>query len=230
MRKITISIFFIVVQVCFSLVFAKDNDVLSASQELEKLKQEKHALESDSKKREAACYKKFEVNNCLQEIKKTTQISLNAIKRRELEIKDVQRNEKIQANDKKRIDKENSVAPNDRKTTNTESENKTGPIRSIKTDDEIAVDKVATDKLRAEEAKRRLDDTNRKLVQSQRKNQSRENKNKQAADNIAKYNQKLALAAAKEAALKKENSERKKPKSASLPIPTALSDVPPPDR
>ncbi|MEY4425957.1 MAG: hypothetical protein RL535_255 [Pseudomonadota bacterium] len=230
MKKITIAIFFIVAQACSCLVSAKDNDVLSASQELEKLKQKKHALESDSKMREAACYKKFEVNNCLQEIKKTTQISLNAIKLRELEIKDVQRNEKIQADDKKRIDKENSVASNDRKTANTESVTKTGKIRSIKTDDEIAVDKVASDKLRAEQAKRRLDDTNHKLIQSQRKNQSRENKNNQAADNIAKYNQKLALAAAKEATLKKENSERKKPKSAPLPIPGAVSDVPPPGR
>lgn len=229
MKKIFIAILLIGVQACFLAASAKNNDVLDASEELEKLKQQKHAIDLNSKTQVAACYQKFAVSNCLQEVKATTQTSLNSIKRRELEIKDSQRNAKIQTDEIKQIGSKNDVVPKAGEAANLKSTTaKTRQIKSIKTDGEILADKTISDKLRAEQAKRRLDDSNRKQAQLQRKNQIRENKNNQSADNVAKYNQKMALAAAKKAAVEEESLLREQPKSASLPIPKTISSIPTP--
>jgi hypothetical protein len=85
------------------------------------------------------------------------------------------------------------------------------------------VDKTVSDKSREKQAKRRLDDSNRKLADSQKKNRIRENKTSLSPQNVAKYNQKIALSAAKKDAFEKESLERKKPKSASLPMPNIIS-------
>ena len=225
MKKFILMMFLITVQAYFLPAYAENGYVLSASGELEKLKQERQAIESNSKKEEATCYKKFAVNNCLQDVKATTQKSLNVIKRHELEIKDSQRNAKIESTDKKQTDNKKDVTPpyvGDIPNVKSNSE-KTREIKSSKTDEEILVDKTASDRLRLEQAKIRLDDSNRKLAASQRKTQIRESKNNQSVANVAKYNQKIALSAAKKAALEKENSERKKPRSPSLPIPNIVS-------
>jgi len=225
MKKFILTMFLITVHAYLLPAYAEDVSVSSSSAELEKLKQERQAIESNSKNEEAACYKKFAVNNCLQDVKTTTQKSLNVIKRRELEIKDSQRNAKIQSTDKKQTDNKKGVTPYIGETANVKSNTeKTREIKSIKTDEETLADKTASDRLRLEQAKIRLDDSNRKLVASQRKTQIRQSKNSQSVANVAKYNQKIALSAAKKVALEKENSERKKPKSSSLPIPNFVSE------
>ena len=71
--------------------------------------------------------------------------------------------------------------------------------------------------------KKRLEESNQKLAASQKKAQTRASKNSQSAANAAKYNQKLAQAEAHKAALEKKNLERKKAKSAPLPIPNSNS-------
>ena len=154
MKKIFIAILLIGVQACFLAASAKNNDVLDASEELEKLKQQKHAIDLNSKTQVAACYQKFAVSNCLQEVKATTQTSLNSIKRRELEIKDSQRNAKIQTDEIKQIGSKNDVVPKAGEAANLKSTTaKTRQIKSIKTDGEILADKTISDKLRAEQEK-----------------------------------------------------------------------------
>jgi colicin import membrane protein len=223
MKKTIFAILLITLQAFLALAFAKNIGVSDTFEELDKLKREKYAVESESKNQEAACYQKFAVSNCLQEIKKTTQISLKSIKRRELEIKDSQRDAKIQFDEKKQSDSKNDLTIKAGEAANLKCPAKSGHTNFIETVGELPVDKTVSGKSRAKQAKRRLDDSNRKLADSLKKNRIRENKTSLSPQNVAKYNQKIALAAAKKDALEKESLERKKPKSASLPMPNIIS-------
>ena len=61
---------------------------------LNRIKQEKLEIDANLKRQEAVCYKKFAVSNCLKDAKTEAQAALNQIKRREIEIKELQRNTK----------------------------------------------------------------------------------------------------------------------------------------
>lgn len=232
MKNIIITIFFIAVQAYVTLARAQIDVTLSAANEIESIKQEKLEIDANLKRQEALCYKKFAVSNCLKEAKTEAQAALNQIKRREIEIKEIQRDIKIKSDQNK---KEKAVEKNTESVSAesaiSESKDKSKviktvkPGRAIKTDAEVLAEKNTNDKLRADAAKKRLEDTNQKLAASQKKAQTRASKNSQSAANAALYNQKLAQAEAHKAALEKKNLERKKAKSAPLPIPNLIPEV-----
>jgi colicin import membrane protein len=232
MKSIFFTIFFIAAQVYITPATAKNDDIQNAADELILIKQEKLAIDASLKKQEALCYKKFAVSSCLKDAKTEAQTALNKIKRREIEIKELQRSAKAESDLNKKEKPLGKNTPNNgAEAVVGESVGKTKvvktakPSRTVKTDEEILSEKNAKDKSRAEAANKRLDDSNHKLAASQKKTQIREGKNSQSSANLDKYKQKLLQAEAHKAAIEKANLERKKEKSAPLPIPASIPDV-----
>lgn len=210
-------------------VTAANSNEKNAIDELAKLKQEKLAIDANLKKYEAACYKKFAVSNCLKDGKIEAQTALNKVKRREFEIRELQRNYKAESDlsKKEKAANENAANTKDLGATGepkniTKTEKVAKPATSIKTDAEILAEKNANDKSRADAAKKRLEESNQKQAASQKKAQMRANTNSRSSANTAAYNQKLAQAEAHKAALEKKNLERKKTISAPLPLPDSI--------
>jgi colicin import membrane protein len=204
------------------------NAGLSAPQNLASTKQEKAVIDANLKTQQAACYKKFAVNNCLKDAKIEAQTALNAVKRREAEINAQQRNAKIDLDLTK---KEKIAAKNAENNISSdkasEIKDKTKDIKTtksgkaVKTDAEILLEKKSADKSRVDIAQKRLVELNQKQVVSQKKVQSRVSKNSQSSANAAKYSHKLARAEEYKQALEKTTSAKNKPKSTPLPIPAA---------
>lgn len=210
---------------------AVNNIELSAAQEFANIKQEKAVIDANLKKQEAACYKKFAVNNCLKEAKTEAQIALNAIKRREIAINDLQRNAKAESDQRK---KEKTAVKNAEKSSTSDKASevkdqtktfKTAkPAKAIKSDADILVEKNAADKSRADAAQKRLAESNQKQAASQKKAQIKAIKNSQAEANVHKHTQKLRKAEEHKAEVEKSRlskSSQSKPKSAPLPVPNA---------
>jgi colicin import membrane protein len=231
-RSILFTIILIAVQACIVPARAQTDEInrkilteLSVSEEFAKLKQERAVIDANLKKQEAVCYKKFAVNNCLKDAKTEAQAALNAVKRRENEINDQQRNAKIESDQskKEKISSKKVGNNTDDKTSEVKDKTRTvkpvKPAKAIQSDADILAKKNAAEKSRADAAQKRLAETNLKQAASQKKAQTRANKNSQSAVNAAKYNQKLIQAEEHKQALEKARLE-KKPKSAPLPMPT----------
>jgi colicin import membrane protein len=231
MKNFLLTIFFIAAQAYMTSANAQNGDLKNASDELLKIKQEKLDIDLNLKKQEAACYKKFAVSRCLIDAKTEAQTALNKIKHRELEIKELQRSAKAESDIRKKEKTPVEKMPrNGAEASEGEPKGKfkldsaIQPSRAVKTDEEIQSDKNANDRSRAEAAKKRVDASNEKLAASQKKSQIRATKNSQSSANLDKYNQKQLQAEAHKASLEKAKLERKKEKSAPLPIPTAIPD------
>lgn len=232
-RSILFTIILIAVQACIVPARAQTDGInrkilteLSVSEEFAKLKQERAVIDTNLKKQEAVCYKKFAVNNCLKDAKTEAQAALNAVKRRENEINDQQRNAKIESDQskKEKTSSKKAVGNNtDDKTSEVKDKTRTvksvKPAKAIQSDADIFAEKNTAEKSRADAAQKRLAETNLKQAASQKKAQTRANKNSQSALNAAKYNRKVIQAEEHRQALEKARLE-KKPKSAPLPIPT----------
>ncbi len=233
MRSILYATFLIAIQVCITPAKAQNMLEINIVEELAKLKQEKLEIDANLKKKEAICYKEFAVSDCLKVAKTEAQADLNKVKRREIEIKDFQRKNKAESSLDKSATGKNTEKNSD-EVAISEAKNKTEKIAksdrvvkltsAIQTDAEILAEKSVNDKLRADAARKRLEESNQKLAASQKKAQSRANKNSQSSANIATYNQKLIKAEAHKADLEKKNLERKKAKSAPLPTPDFIPD------
>jgi colicin import membrane protein len=236
-RSIYFAIILIAVQACITSAMAENtsknegvnvvnNTEFSASQESASIKQEKAAIDANLKKQQAACYKKFAVNNCLKDAKIEAQTALNAVKRHEAEINEKQRNLKIEAYQSK---KEKAAVKNTESNSGgdatSDAKDKTKaakvakPGKVIKSDADILAEKNAAEKSRTDAAQKRLADLNDKQIASQKKAQIRANKNSASTANSAKYDQKLLQAQAHKDELEKANLVKKKPKSAPLPMP-----------
>lgn len=242
MKSIIFTIILIAIQAYITTAIAQNeglnavsNIELAASQEFAKIKQEKAVIDANLKKQEAACYKKFAVNNCLKDAKTEAQTALNAVKRREIAINDLQRNAKAESDQRK---KEKTAVQNAEKnssgdkTSEVKDQTKTlktlktaKPAKVVKSDADILVEKNSADKSRADAAQRRLVDSNQKQAASQKKAQIKAIKSNQAGANAAKYKQKLLQAEEHKAEVEKSRlnkSSQSKPTSAPLPVPTAV--------
>lgn len=239
MKSIVFTIILIAIQAYITTAIAQNeglnavsNIELAASQEFAKIKQEKAVIDANLKKQEAACYKKFAVNNCLKDAKTEAQTALNAVKRREIAINDLQRNAKAESDQRK---KEKTAVQNAEKnssgdkTSEVKDQTKTlktaKPAKVVKSDADILVEKNSADKSRADAAQRRLVDSNQKQAASQKKAQIKAIKSNQAGANAAKYKQKLLQAEEHKAEVEKSRlnkSSQSKPTSAPLPVPTAV--------
>jgi colicin import membrane protein len=222
---------------------ASENTVNSTesnfASDLNKIKQEKLAIEAKSKEQEAACYKKFAVSSCLKDVKTEKLAALNEVKRRELELNNQQRSQKAKAVQEKQEKRESS-----RESSNAASQSKESPdaLKSGNSDDSTQTtkstkspkigksgldSKTRSEKLPADEQRRvnaaskRAADVNQKLAASQKKAQLRANKQSQSSAQAASYAKKLQLAEAHKNDIAQKQAAKTKPKSAPLPIPSA---------
>jgi colicin import membrane protein len=235
MQSIFFTIILIAVQAGFTPVIAQTlvkntdkneglntviNTELFVSQELVGIKQEKVAIDANLKKQQAACYKKFAVNNCLKDAKTEAQTALNAVKRREIAINDQQRNAKAAV---KKVENHSGGDKISDVKDKTEAVKTAKPGKVIKSDADILAEKNASDTSRAKAAQKRLAELKQKQAESQKKAQSRVNKNSQSSANATKYAQKITQAEEHKQTLEKAKLAKNKPKSPPLPIPVPSS-------
>ena len=222
MRRVYFAIIFAALQAINTPATAQ-NDAPNADSklalELAELKQEKLSVESKFKTLEAACYKKFAVSNCLQEVKTEKLRALGDIKRRELAINDAKRQlkaDEINKKSKKLVEKEDipalvSDAAKSEKPSRSDN-NRAAPVPK---------DQGKLSEQRALAAQQRVLESNKKQAASQQKAKLRAKKLSEAEEQAARFNKKLLEAEAHKNAVEKAKAEKSKPKSAPLPIPSA---------
>jgi hypothetical protein len=222
MKRIYFAIIFAALQAINTPAMAQ-NDALNVESkltlELAELKQEKLSIESKFKALEAACYKKFAVSNCLQDVKTEKLRALGDIKRRELVINDAKRQlkaDEINKKSKKLVEKED-VPASVSKSAKSEKPSRSGNNRV----EPIPKDQSKLSEQRALAAQQRVLDSNKKQAASQDKATLRAKKLAESEVNAAKFNKKILEAEAHKNALEKAKAEKTKPKSAPLPIPSA---------
>jgi colicin import membrane protein len=188
--------------------------------DLNKIKQEKLAIETKSKEQEAACYKKFAVSSCLKDVKTEKFAALNEVKRRELEINDQLRSQKAKAVQQKQEKRESSKvtskskeSPEVLKSRNADKNSREPKARPEKS--------TTDDKQRVDAASKRAAEANQKLAANQKKAQLRANKQSQSSAQTASHAKKLQLAETHKNEIVQKQAAKTKPKSAPLPIPTA---------
>jgi colicin import membrane protein len=228
MRRIYFAIIFAALQAINTPAMAQ-NDSLNADSklalELTELKQEKLSVESKFKTQEAACYKKFAVSNCLQDVKTAKLLALGDVKRRELAINDAKRQlkaDEINKKSKKLVEKEDVPA------TVSKSSKSEKPSRSENNRAEpVPKDQSKLSEQRALAAQQRVLKSNKKQAASQEKAKLRAKKLSEAQEQAAKFNQKLLEAEAHKNEIEKVKAEKSKPRSAPLPIPSSAEQIKP---
>ena len=207
----------------------------SLTSDLEKIKQEKFAIEAKAKAQEAVCYKKFAVSSCLKDVKTEKLAALNEVKRRELELNNQQRSQKAKALQEKQEKKESSKAasqtkesPETLKSGNSDSAAQTTKTTKISRVEKMGRDpKARSEKLPADDqqrlnaANKRAAEVKQKQAAAQKKAQTRAYKQSQSASQSASYAKKLQLADAHRNEVAQKQAAKTKPKSAPLPIPSA---------
>ena len=228
MRRIYFAIIFVAIQAINTPAMAQ-NDASNADSklalELAELKQEKLSVESKFKTLEAACYKKFAVSNCLQEVTSQKLLALGGIKRRELAINDAKRQlkaDEVNKKSKKLVEKEDippsvSSASKSAKSAKSEKPSRSDNNRAAP----VPKDQSKLSEQRALAAQQRVLDSNKKQAASQQKAKLRAKKLTEAEVQAAKFNKKLLEAEAHKNAVEKAKAEKSKLRSAPLPIPSA---------
>jgi colicin import membrane protein len=216
MKNIIFTIFLFAIQSINMMAIAKDGAVNVDSQlasELNTLKQEKLSIESKFKTMEAACYKKFAVSNCLQEVKSEKSLALGEIKRRELEVNDQKRQLKadMATNKQKKLLEKEIISDTTSKTEKSNHSVK-NTVKPVSKEQKKLIDQ------RALEAQQRVLDATQKQASSRQKAQLRDKKLSQKDEQIAKFNRKIFLAEQRKNAMNKKMEAITKPKSATLPV------------
>ena len=191
------------------------NDAASAAveREREQINAERAALEAKFDMEEAACYKKFAVNNCLNAIKLRRREAMTGLKQREVALNDQQRRER--------------AADQLRKT-----EEKSSPevLRQAAERRAKALEDTAAREDRSrKKADERVDlqqgeaanaaDAAGKLKGSRERAQARAEKQAEIAGEVQKYNDKQQEVLERKASREKRQREQTKPPAASLPTP-----------
>lgn len=197
--------------------------------ELAKIKQEKLAIEAKSKLQEGACYKKFAVSSCFKDVKTEKLAALNDTKRRELELNNQLRSQKEKAFQEKKDSKEKSDVTNKSKESSAslksesaENLDKQPKTAKITKEPKTRIEKMPRDEQqRLNAANKRVTEANQKLAANQKKAQLRANKQSQSSAQTASYTKKLQQAEAHKNELVQKQAAKTKPKSASLPTPSA---------
>ena len=231
MRRVYFAIVFAALQVINTPAMAQ-NDASNADSkltlELTELKQEKLSVESKFKTLEAACYKKFAVSNCLQEVKTEKLRALGDIKRRELVINDAKRQlkaDEINKKSKKLVEKVDVPASVSDASKSAKSAKSAKSDKLRRSDNNRAApvpkDQSKLSEQRTLAAQQRVLESNKKQAASQQKAKLRAKKLTEAEEQAAKFNKKLLEAEAHKNAVEKAKAEKTKPKSAPLSIPSA---------
>jgi colicin import membrane protein len=193
---------------CDSLMAQPKNDrPPSVATEQERLHQERKSIESGYALKEAACYKNFSVNPCIDSARIEKNAALAENKRRELLLNDLQREEKQK---KSALKTPKSMDSNPASIDTVERK----PFSEKKMDEDK----------RLEAAKARAEKAGQKKLESQTKARQRSVQMEQSATQAAKYQKKLDEATQHKIEVEKKNTNNTKPKASSLPIPKTIEN------
>lgn len=197
--------FFLLLAAIASVHFLTQAEEVSSNEETSersKLAQARGKIESEFASKEANCYKSFAVDACLRQANVDKRAALADIKRQELAMNDLQRQQK-KAELEQKARKPTATNP---------------PVAKTDTNERsIAI--VQNEAKKAEDAKKRIQDTNQKMAASQTKAAERIKKSKQTGAEAAKYQNKLREAEEHKTEVEQKRSLAAKSKAAPLAIP-----------
>lgn len=197
--------FFLLLVAIASVHFSTYAEEVSPNSEISersKLAQARGKIESEFGLKEANCYKSFAVDACLRQANIDKRTALADIKRQELAMNDLQRQQK-------KADLEQKAA----KPTATNR-----PVAKTDAND-LSAAIVQNEAKKAADAKKRVQDTHQKMSASQIKAAERLKKSKQTGTESAKYQNKLREAEEHKTEMEQKKAQAPKPKAVPLPIP-----------
>lgn len=191
------------------------NDSVSAAvdREREQINAERAALEAKFDVEEAACYKKFAVNSCLNAIKLRRREAMTGLKQREVALNDQQRREK--AADQLRKTEEKSSPDVLRQAAERRAKALEDTTAREERSRKKADERVSLQQGEASNAA----DAAGKLKGSKERAQARAERQAEIADEVQKYNDKQQEVLERKASREKRQREQTKPPAASLPTP-----------
>lgn len=185
-----------------ALAHAEEVNQNAETSERTKLTQARGKIESEFGLKEANCYRSFAVDACLRQANIDKRTALAEIKRQELAMNDLQRQQK--------------KAELEQKATKPAATNR--PVAKTDANDRSAAI-LQNEEKKAADAKKRVQDTSQKMSASQTKAAERVKKSKQTGTEAAKYQNKLREAEEHKTEIEQKKVLAAKTKAAPLPIP-----------
>ncbi len=178
-----------------------------------RITKERAALEAGYNREDAACYQKFLVNNCLDEVKVRRREAMADLRRQEISIDDQERKAKGAEQVQKTEDK---ASPEKQQA---EADRRTEAMRDF--DARMARDRQKNaDRLKLESnEKPSLDAAAAKAKGAQDKQAGRTAKQAAAAEELKKYNERLEKAKERQARIAKDKASQANPPASPLPAP-----------
>ena len=173
---------------------------------------ERSVLEAGFSSEDTACYKKFLVNRCLDDVKARRGEALADLRRQEILLNDQERKAKGAEQIKKTEDKDSPEKQQQA------ADKRTDALKD--SDDRVAKDQQkATDRATATaNEKSKLKEAATRTKNAQDKQTSRAAKQATTPDEVKKYQQRLKKAQDRQARLAKEKASQTKPSAAPLPV------------
>jgi len=192
---------------------ANDAASTAVDREREQINAERAALEAKFDIEEAACYKKFAVNNCLNAIKLTRREAMTGLKQREVALNDQQRRER--AADQLRKTEEKSSPEVLRQA----AERRTKALEDTAAREDRSRQK-ADERINLQQGEAaNAAETAGKLKGSRERAQARAERQAEIAGEVQKYNDKQQEVLERKASREQRQREQTKPPAASLPTP-----------
>ena len=181
--------------------------------ERQRISNERSVLEAGFSSEDTACYKKFLVNRCLDDVKARRGEALADLRRQEILLNDQERKAKGAEQVKKTEEKDSPEKQQQA------ADKRTDALKDA--DDRVAKDqRKATDRATATaNEKNKLKEAATRTKNAQDKQTSRAAKQATTADEVKKYQQRLEKAQDRQARLAKEKASQTKPSAAPLPVP-----------
>ncbi|VTU25560.1 hypothetical protein [Variovorax sp. PBL-E5] len=181
--------------------------------ERDRLAQERRAAEAKFSKEEAACYKKFAVEGCLEEARRQRRVETDNIKRQETEINDIERKRRGAAELDRLEQNRNGTRPPDA------ADKREQSIKSQQDREQRAADHATSRAAAASETAERQREFDNKQREHAEHEADAANRRAQAPIERARYEDKLQRAADHKADVERHNAGNTKPRSAPLPTP-----------
>ncbi|MFN5350324.1 MAG: hypothetical protein ACK5A0_12425 [Polaromonas sp.] len=177
-----------------------------------RISKERAALEAGFNREDAACYQKFLVNNCLDEVKIRRQEAFADLRRQEMSIDDQERKAKGAEQLQKTEDKTSPEKQQE------EADRRAQALRDSDARMERERQKNA-DRLKLESnEKSNLETAAAKAKGAQNKQVGRTAKQAAAAEEVKKYNERLEKAKERQARIAKDRASQSSPSAGPLPV------------
>lgn len=177
-----------------------------------RISNERAALEAGFSREDAACYQKFLVNNCLDEIKIRRRDAMADLRRQEISINDQER----KARGAEQIQKtEDKASPEKQQQ---EADRRAEAIRDFADRTAREAEKNTARATAAANEKASLDATDARIKGAQAKDAGRTAKQAASAEEVKKYNERLQKAKDRQARIAREKASQTKTPANPLPV------------